>query len=251
MNNFSQDTLLKRNHSIIYTTTQDYFQMKKVRIFISYAKNDRATLLPYFVKFKTMMSSITHSKTKFPVHFWWDDSIQTGMEWQKEIHQNLDDADVIVFMVSDNFLKSDFIRDVEIPRALAKRESSGVMLMNVLIEDCAYQSSQISHIEWTPKKGGRLKPLVEWSNKKECWDFLRNSLKTCIVNSIENLPEPLRFNPNMNPTDKNMHIRQFAPPEVVKLHQKLRSRTGQKKKKASKKKTLLGKIISYLHSKLK
>ncbi len=222
--------------------------MKKVKVFISYAKNDWAIVSSYIVKIEKLMSTITHKKVKYPIEFWWDAGIHPGADWQKEIHERLKSADVVIFMVSQSFLESAFIQTVEVPIALERQELSGIKLMNVLVENCAFHHTKIGTLEISPKKSGRLKPLAEWSNKAECWEFLRAALKTCLVNSIENLPSALGFNPSMSGKDKTSHVKQFASPELVKLHKKLKPK---KKKKAPKERSLIGKVLSFLNDKIK
>ncbi|WP_256200493.1 toll/interleukin-1 receptor domain-containing protein [Verrucomicrobium spinosum] len=66
--------------------------------------------------------------------------IKTGSEWDQDIRRELDDADIIVFMVSTNFLASDYIRGVEMARAIQRKEASEAELVTLLLEpDCGWK----------------------------------------------------------------------------------------------------------------
>jgi hypothetical protein len=49
---------------------------------------------------------------------WTDHQIQPGGHWRDEILQAIDEAAVAVLLISQDFLASDFIQDVELPKIL-------------------------------------------------------------------------------------------------------------------------------------
>jgi hypothetical protein len=57
------------------------------------------------------------------LEWWFDGKILPSAEWDKEIRNELEKADVIVFMVSTNFLISKYTKGVEMKHALERREA--------------------------------------------------------------------------------------------------------------------------------
>src|SRR3954447_584557 len=64
----------------------------------------------------------------------WDDThIQPGDDWQQEIRNALDTAQVTVLLISANFFASDFIATDELPPLLAAAQAEGVLILPVII----------------------------------------------------------------------------------------------------------------------
>jgi hypothetical protein len=74
----------------------------------------------------------------------WDDrKIGAGLDWKPEIERAMDRAAVAVLLVSADFLTSDFIKNEEAPRLLARREAGGLRVIPVIVRPCPW-----SRIPW-------------------------------------------------------------------------------------------------------
>jgi tetratricopeptide (TPR) repeat protein len=93
----------------------------------------------------------------------WDDKkIKAGDDWLPDIENTLNEAQIIIMMISADFLISDFISGMEVPRALERRRKEGVRVIPIMVKPCAWKTVKwLSAIQLTPKDG---KPL---STKKE------------------------------------------------------------------------------------
>ncbi len=85
-------------------------------IFISYAHEDRA-LMEELIKH---LSALVRQRT---IDIWQDGHILAGNDWRHEIGAKLDTADIVMFLVSPDFMNSGFIWDEELPRTI-KREKA-------------------------------------------------------------------------------------------------------------------------------
>ena len=54
------------------------------------------------------------------IEWWYDRCIPPGNDWDHKIRAELDHADIIVLLVSPRFLASDYIRGVEVERAVSR-----------------------------------------------------------------------------------------------------------------------------------
>ncbi|MEY4003783.1 MAG: hypothetical protein RIT07_1825, partial [Bacteroidota bacterium] len=70
-----------------------------LKLFISYSHKDE-TLVSNFI------SHIAPLKNNGVVYEWYDRKIETGEEFQKDIDNSLENADIICLMISSNFLSS-------------------------------------------------------------------------------------------------------------------------------------------------
>jgi hypothetical protein len=72
----------------------------------------------------------------------WDDRrIAIGDDWLPEIEQAMNAAKVAVLLISADFLVSKFIRGVEVPRLLQRRQDEGLRIVPVLVRPCAWKKS--------------------------------------------------------------------------------------------------------------
>ncbi|MEI6703934.1 MAG: toll/interleukin-1 receptor domain-containing protein, partial [Deltaproteobacteria bacterium] len=67
------------------------------------------------------------------IEFWDDTKIQTGDDWKREIDRALAASRMAVLLVTQNFLKSTFISDEELPYLLAKHKNKEITLLPVFL----------------------------------------------------------------------------------------------------------------------
>jgi hypothetical protein len=90
--------------------------MRRDKIFVSYSHED--------AEYKDhLLRHMDRQGEKRTVSTWSDDDIITGEKWRKTIDEAIESTAIVVLLVSTNFLKSGFIRDVEMRRLLAARET--------------------------------------------------------------------------------------------------------------------------------
>jgi TIR domain len=56
------------------------------------------------------------------IEVWHDRDISAGMEWEREISQHLNTAQIILLLISPDFMNSDYCYGVEMKRALERHE---------------------------------------------------------------------------------------------------------------------------------
>jgi hypothetical protein len=97
--------------------------MSKTHVFISYAPEDREQAEPIVSALKA---------TQVPV--WVDQDIRADVGWVEEMESALNDARVIVFIVSPAFLASDWA-NVEIGMAMSRQLKSGIRVLAPIVRD--------------------------------------------------------------------------------------------------------------------
>lgn len=90
---------------------------------------------------------------------WHDRKIKPGDEWDHVINDNLNTADVILFLVSHNFLASQYCKDVEVKRAMERSNNQEAILIPIIIKPCVWTSQEFAKLQVLPKN---CKPLAEW-----------------------------------------------------------------------------------------
>ena len=54
---------------------------------------------------------------------WYDQEIQPGTDWKQEINVHLDTADIVLLLISADFMDSDYCYGVEMQRALERHRA--------------------------------------------------------------------------------------------------------------------------------
>jgi hypothetical protein len=205
--------------------------MTKIKVFISYSHDDykQASNLAAFLASK--FRNLNHGGGKYKVAFWWDAHLTPGEYWNSEIPDKINDADLILFFVSKNFLNSEYIMKWEVPLSFERKESAGIPILSVFLDECDLATTKIGALEAIPKKGGRLTPLSRWSNKTEGRNYIIEGVDVCLRNTIDKLPELLKPNPSTSFLNKKKkYVRQFASPEVARLYRATKKRKPRRKK---------------------
>jgi len=85
-----------------------------------------------------------------------DCRIAAGEDWHSAIKAAMEQAQVAVFLVSANFLTSEFTRDQEVPRILKKR-GAGLRVVPIIVDTCPWQRVRwLASIQGRPRDGQAL-----------------------------------------------------------------------------------------------
>ena len=103
------------------------------KIFISYSHQDKAVKDHLVIHLNVL-------EKQGMLDPWDDERINAGDDWRTTIRQALQDAHVAIFLVSADFLSSDFIAGEEVPLLLEKRAKEGLHIVPIIIRPCAWQA---------------------------------------------------------------------------------------------------------------
>lgn len=100
------------------------------------------------------------------VDTWHDRRLNAGDEFDSGIREQLEKADIILFLVSPEFLASDYCFDVELKRAIERHEAGEARVIPVILEPCDWLSSPLGKLLAMPKDG---KPVSKYTNANEAY----------------------------------------------------------------------------------
>jgi TIR domain len=107
--------------------------------------------------------------------FWWDEKM-TQTRWDDEIRRHLYEADIIVCLISQPFLTSDYVKRVETRIARRRQREDDIIVVPILLEPCAWQNHKwLKNYHHIPEQ-----PIVPYYNHKRLVVYLE------IVNHIRN-----------------------------------------------------------------
>ena len=142
-----------------------------VSVFISYSHQDEDFRIG-------LEKHLTLLKRRGVISIWNDRKIQAGREWEGEIHYHLQYADVILLLISSDFVASDYCWDVEMQWAIERHESGKSLVIPIIVRELDdWQSSPFGELQALPIDG---KPLASWINIDEAYSTITREIRTTI-----------------------------------------------------------------------
>lgn len=136
------------------------------QVFISYSHKDREWLERFQVALKPFIRN-----QAFKV--WADELIQVGTEWRKEIDQALESTKVAVLLVTQNFLASDFINDVELNHFIEESKRKNVTICWIAITKTNYEETPLKIIQCANDPNKPLKSLNDYEQDEAIVEICR------------------------------------------------------------------------------
>jgi hypothetical protein len=143
-----------------------------VKVFISYAHKDEAHK-------DSLIEHLATLRRNKIISEWHDRDIVAGQNWKDQISENLEQAELILFLVSSTFLASEYCFDVEFGRALAKHEEGSAQLIPIIIRSCDWKTTNLGPFQGLPTDA---QPVTTWPDQDAAWlnvvDGIKRSLTT-------------------------------------------------------------------------
>lgn len=134
--------------------------VRGVTIFYCYAAEDEK----YLRELEKHMGSL---KRLGKVTTWYDRQIMPGMNWEAEIEAHLNAADIILILVSPDFVQSDYCYNVEMRRALERHNGpEKTDVIPIILRPVIWQDMPIGTLQAWPTRG---KPITLWDNRDEAY----------------------------------------------------------------------------------
>ncbi|MBK8966848.1 MAG: TIR domain-containing protein [Lewinellaceae bacterium] len=108
--------------------------MAKLKGFISYAHADE----DYFILIKDGLRKHGIHSQLIDSDLWTDEKILAGSLWHESIQQQVAGCDFAVFLVSSNFLASEYIAEHEFKNFLKRQDEEGFLFFPLLVNACDF-----------------------------------------------------------------------------------------------------------------
>ena len=138
-----------------------------VKVFIYYAHKDE--------DFKDQLNRrLKYFEREKIIEVWDDRDILPGQDWHGEISEALEDADIALFLISPDFIYSDYIDSVEVKRAMELHDEKSLVLIPLMIRPSSLRRTVLGRFQAIPKGA---KAIVSWDNLDEAWLDVENQLE--------------------------------------------------------------------------
>ena len=140
---------------------------KTINLFYSYSHKDEALR-------DELENHLKLLQRQHVIDTWHDRKIMSGTEWGKAIDENLEAADIILLLISADFLASDYCWDIEIQRAMQRHEEKSAVVIPVLLRPCDTGNTDFMKLQGLPKN---FKPVTTWTNQDEAFTDIAKGIR--------------------------------------------------------------------------
>lgn len=143
---------------------------KPASVFVSYARQDDELR-------RKLSDHLGGLRNGGYIKEWNDAQIIPGSEWESEIREKLEEADIILLLITSSFLGSKFIGDVELVRALDRHRRKEAIVIPVILKPADWKSTGLKDLQALPEGA---KPVSLWANSDEAYVSIAEGLRKVI-----------------------------------------------------------------------
>ena len=142
--------------------------------FISYSHEDEALRAEMETHLKLL-------KRQGLLDLWSDRCILAGSDWQKQIDEGLESADLILLLVSADFIASDYCWGVELKRAMERHAGNEARVLPIIVRECSWKSTPFGKLKALPNDG---RPVATWGtepySRDAPWTIIEEGIRSVI-----------------------------------------------------------------------
>lgn len=157
---------------------------KPLQVFCCYARNDQKYL--YELKKHLMVLQREHL-----IEIKADINISPGTEWEQEINHHLETAEIILLLISADFINSDYCYEKEMQQAIARHERGTACVVPIIIRPTAWENTPFSKLQALPKDA---KAVTQWISQDEAFENIAKGVRVLV-----NIRRPILTKSNARP----------------------------------------------------
>jgi CheY-like chemotaxis protein len=143
---------------------------KPIEIFYSYAHEDE--------RFRSKLEKhLSILKKQGLIKDWHDRKIISGQKWADEINTHINIAQIILLLISDDFLASDYCWGVEIKRVMERHEAGEVIVIPIILRPVDWEGTLFAKLQALPTDA---KPITQWRKLDEAFLDIARGIRKAV-----------------------------------------------------------------------
>ncbi len=171
-------------------------------VFFSYAHEDEALC-------DELQTHLAGLERQGLIRTWHDRRIGAGQEWAGEIDAHLDAADLVLLLVSPDFVASDYCWDVETHRALERHAAGQALVIPVVLRPVDFADAPFGQLRVLPRDA---RPVTSWEDRDQAFRDVARGLRAAIEEELERRQQVAR--PGGDTAQPELRLRRHPPPEL-------------------------------------
>ncbi|MEH1967173.1 GUN4 domain-containing protein [Nostoc sp.] len=105
---------------------------------------------------------------------WHDRKILPGEEWDHQINDNLNTADIILLLVSSDFIGSNYCWEIEVTTAIERHNTGKARVIPVILRRVDWSDTPFAKLQFLPKNA---EAVTSWTNRDEAFTNVAQGIR--------------------------------------------------------------------------
>lgn len=149
-------------------------------VFISYAREDRS----YIDELKKHLQNLQRQNL---ISTWFDGDIKPGTEWRPQLMDRLNRAQIILLLISSDFMASDFCYSIEMIRAIERHDADQARVLPIIVRPVDWKGAPFSKIQALPTGA---KAVTRWPTHDDAFEDVAQGIRSAIEDLEEKAKAP-------------------------------------------------------------
>jgi CheY-like chemotaxis protein len=155
---------------MLHTELRRKDEVEPVDLFYSYAHEDEALRDELAGHLKIM-------ERRGVIRPWHDRCLTPGEQWDGKIHESLQSADLVLLLISSDFIDSDYIWSQELAVAMKRHERGEASVIPVMLRAVDIAGAPFEKLQGLPTD---FRPVTSWPNRDEAWTDVAKGIRKTV-----------------------------------------------------------------------
>ncbi|MCJ8269452.1 MAG: toll/interleukin-1 receptor domain-containing protein, partial [Psychrosphaera sp.] len=141
-----------------------------LKVFISYSSKDMALK-------DDLLTALSPLKRKWKLDCWTDSQITAGVDWEKSLMGELAEADLILLLISPDFIASEYCFVKELDVALERHKRGEAKVIPIILRKCLWNDLPFSSLQGLPERG---LPVTKWGDPDDAFFSIAKGIEKAL-----------------------------------------------------------------------
>jgi hypothetical protein len=139
-------------------------------VFISYSHRDRELR-------QELETHLSNLKRQNLIASWYDGDISPGTEWRPQILKHLNTDQIILLLISADFMASDFCYSVEMTQAITRHDADQARVLPIILRPTDWKGAPFAKLKVLPTDG---KAVTRWPTRDDAFENIVQGIRDAI-----------------------------------------------------------------------
>lgn len=174
-----------------------------VTLFYSYSHKDE--------KYRDALSKhLSLLMRKGVIKEWHDRKITPGEEWENAIDEHIEKADIILLLVSPDFIASGYCWGKEVAQAMKRQKANEACVIPIIVRPVDWQGASFGRLQALPKNA---KPVTLWQPQDNAWLNVAKGIHEAITEIGKELQSKNQEPTSSQSLSKIRPVKVISPPK--------------------------------------
>lgn len=132
---------------------------ESLKLFLSYSHKDESLK-------DELANHLSTLRRQGVISSWDDRKILPGEEWDYQINENLNTADIILLLVSSDFIASNYCWEIEVTTAIEHHNTGKACVIPIILRRVDWSHTPFAKLQFLPKNA---EPVTSWTNRDDAF----------------------------------------------------------------------------------